>query len=108
MRTTNASARWARIIQQQAASGLSITEFCRRRELAQPTFFVWRRRLRVGVDTDRASPAFVELKVAGQDAREGDAGTLELVLPGGRRVMVRRGFDRQTLLELMAALEESA
>ena len=29
---------------------------------------------------------------------------LELVLPGGRRIMVRPGFDRPTLLALVDAL----
>ena len=106
-----ASARWERIIHQQESGGWSIAEFCRRRGLSQPSFFAWRRRLRT---SGKPHAAFVELKVAsaqGPEAAAGDGAALELLLAGGRfrgRVLVRAGFDRQTLRELLAALEEPA
>jgi hypothetical protein len=102
------SLRWARIIQQQEGSGLSIAEFCRRRDVPPPSFFAWRRRLRAGAPP---APGFVELKVTeaqGQDGAADGGSALELLLSGGRfrgRVLVRRGFDAQALRELLAALE---
>ena len=102
-----ASARWERIIHQQESGGWSIAEFCRRRGLSQPSFFAWRRRLRTSV---KPHAAFVELKV-GPEAAAADGAALELLLAAGRfrgRVLVRAGFDRQTLRELLAALEEPA
>lgn len=99
-------ARWERIIHQHKSSGQSIAEFCRRRGFSQPSFFAWRRRL-------RSTPGFVELKIAPppeaeRDGAPRDPAGLELLLPQGRRVVVRPGFDRQTLRDLLAALEEPA
>jgi hypothetical protein len=37
----------------------------------------------------------------------GEAGGLELHLPGRRCVVVRRGFDRETLLDLLSVLEKN-
>lgn len=95
IKSESASARWARIIDEQRSSDLSIAEFCRRREVPPASFYAWRRCLRAG-----ASPAFVELKV--ETPR---IAALELLLPGDRRVLVRPGFDRDLLRELLAALE---
>ncbi|MCX5661514.1 MAG: transposase [Planctomycetota bacterium] len=109
-KSESTSARWARVIEEQRASGLSIAEFCRRRSVSPPSFFDWRRRLSASEPT-RATPAFVEVKVGPGEAlgsqtvgARGDA-ALELVLRSGLRVRVRRGFDRALLRELLAALE---
>ncbi len=39
------------------------------------------------------------------DAVRAEAGALEVRLPGGRGIVVRPGFDRPTLLDLVATLE---
>jgi transposase-like protein len=104
MKTTESGTqRWERLLREHRNSGLRIAEFCRRRGVSQPSFFAWRRRLRCG-------STFVEVKVAAPAAPEpaaaSEAGAaLEVVLGGGRRVLVRRGFDAQLLGELVAALE---
>ena len=49
---------------------------------------------------------FAEVKLVPPAALE--ASGVELHLPAGRRIVVRPGFDRQTLLELLAALEVGA
>lgn len=100
-----ASARWARLIHEQQSSSLSIAEFCRRRNISPPSFFTWRRRL--GPD---AAPAFVEVKVEAPDLPvdvPADRAALELQTCGRfrGRILVRRGFDRQALHELLEALE---
>jgi len=46
---------------------------------------------------------FAEVQVAPEPAC--DPRGIELRLPGQRSVVVRPGFDRQTLLDLLAALE---
>lgn len=48
--------------------------------------------------------------MSGQSAAESvaEAGGIELRVPGRRSIVVQRGFDRQTLLELLAALEASS
>jgi hypothetical protein len=115
--------RWREIIRKQSAGGFSIAAFCRREGVTQSAFYAWRRKLR-----DEAT--FVEVKFAPEPLDEagvikppsdagvfkpssdagaikppGDAGTLELRLPGRRCVVVRPGFDRRTLLDLLATLD---
>lgn len=87
---------WRRIVQEQQTSGLSVSAFCRRARVPQSSFYAWRRRLQSAV-------AFVEVKVPTEPAVQ--AGGMELHLPDRRWIMVRPGFDRRTLRELLAALE---
>lgn len=35
--------RWRQILARQAASGLSVREFCRRQKLTEASFYFWRR-----------------------------------------------------------------
>ena len=97
---------WSQIISEQQRSGQSIAEFCSRRGLAQPSFFVWRRRLGIGAET---MSGFVELKTSTFEALvvapARTLAELELPLPCGRRLLVRRGFDRDLLRELVSPLE---
>lgn len=39
------AARWARIIEAQRQSAVTVVEFCRRRGIAKATFWYWRKRL---------------------------------------------------------------
>jgi transposase-like protein len=89
-------ARWREIVRRQSQSGLSVAAYCRRARVSQASFCVWRRKL-------RDAPTFAEVRVRAELA--GDAGALELCLTDGRRIVVRAGFDRQTLLDLVATLE---
>jgi len=84
---------WRRVIEQQRGSGLSIAAFCRRAKLPQASFYPWR----------RDAVGFAEVKVAPEPADE--LGGIELRLAGPRCIVVRPGFDQQTLLDLLAALE---
>lgn len=88
--------RWREIIWEQLGSGLSVVAFCRRARVPQSSFFAWRRKLRDAV-------TFAEVHVPPEPAC--DPRGIELHLPGGRCVVVRAGFDRQTLLDLLATLE---
>ena len=106
----DAAGRWRELLRKHRASGLSVAAFCRRSGISQPSFYVWRRRL-------RASGNFAEVCVSPEPARvEGmlesrwphQDGVLELVLLGGRRIMVRPGFDCTTLLALIDAVEQGA
>lgn len=95
----SASSRWARIIHEQQAGGFSIASFCRRRKLSQASFYAWRSRLRL---SEAGGPAFVEVKVKASVA----GSALELLLPGGSRVLLHHGFDRQLLREVLSVLED--
>ena len=100
---------WRRILQRQRASGLTAAAFCGQARIPVSSFFFWRRKLH------REAP-FAEVQVVPPtadrraDARVADqasrgASPLEVRLAGGRSVVVRPGFCRRTLLELLAALE---
>jgi transposase-like protein len=88
--------RWRELIERQERSGSSISAFCRRAGVSQPSFYAWRRRLRGEV-------TFAEVLTRPAAA---EIGGIELRLPGGRYVVLRAGFDRQVLRELLQVLEE--
>jgi transposase-like protein len=93
------AAEWRRIVRDQESSGLSVTSFCHRRGVAQSTFYAWRRKLE-GV------ASFAEVKLSPEPVPE--AVGIELRLAGGACVVVRPGFDRSTLTELLRILEARA
>jgi hypothetical protein len=97
---SRAVAEW---IQDWRASGLSVRGFCLRRGLAQPSFYAWRRKL----ERRAAEPAtFIPLRIL-TDARAASAAALGIVLGDGRSVRVQPGFDRATLRQVLAVLEEA-
>jgi hypothetical protein len=111
MSTKNTAARrWRKIIGEQQTSGLSVAEYCRQAKLSAWSLYCWRRRLRV---ERKATAQFVEVKVARRNAeasaegRSPEPSGVELHLPGSRCVMVRPGFDRQTLQALLQVLESN-
>lgn len=74
---------------------MSALAYCRRAGVPQSSFFAWRKKLRGEV-------AFAEVKLSSPTVK---LDGIELRLPGGRCVVVRPGFDRQTLIDLLAVLE---
>jgi len=92
---------WRRWIQQWQHSGLSVRDFCARHDLAEPSFYAWRRELQ-----QRQTPTrFLPVRVVA-DEEPAHAGSVEVVLTGGRRVRVSPGFDPATLRQLLAVLAE--
>jgi transposase len=87
-RSAEKEAFWRMAIEEQATSGLSVREFCRREGIAEASFFAWRREIRRrdgSVDeaaelvpvqvVDKLSPATVPSSETG--------GLLEIVTPSG-------------------------
>jgi transposase-like protein len=93
---SSATARWRKVVRAHAESGLSVAAYCRRARVPQSSFYAWRRKL-------RDAGSFAEVYVTAESVD--DAGALEVRLRSGRRIVVRAGFDRRTLLELVTALE---
>src|SRR5437588_1426766 len=111
--------RWRALVGEQRASGLGVAAFCRQRSIATSSFYGWRqkllgppRRAKAGVGgtgPDRDA-AFVPVRLAGSVSSgtvQGGRGevSLEVRLRGGRRLVVRRGFERGLLVELIGVLE---
>jgi hypothetical protein len=115
--------RWRKLLEDQRASGLPISAFCRERGIAASSLFAWRRKLTRGGEERGSQETFSPVVIAteGKPRRRGDGGDggdgaggaielpaasfIELCLRGERRLMVRRGFDRRLLGEVIAALE---
>ena len=102
--------KWRQIIDGQAGSGLSVAAYCRDRQVPPASFFAWKRRLRLAI------PAFVEVEAVPPSAAppsptaratvsEDSVLAIEVGLPGGRHLRVRRGFDHRLLAELIHLLE---
>lgn len=112
---------WRRTLRQWRRSGLSVRDFCAEHGLAEPSFYSWRRIVaqrdqeasRVRAEPERGNdrqavaasddaPVFVPLRVIDVSTQA----TFEVVLERGRVVRVLRGFDAETLRQLLAVLEE--
>ncbi len=71
--------------------------------MSQASFYARRQKLRGEVPFAEVKlPSVTMLKSAGVAAT--DEGGIELRLPGRRSIVVQRGFDRQTLLELLSSI----
>ena len=84
-------------------SGLSQEAYGRQRDIPLKTLarYVTRyRKQKAGMET----PRWVAAEVASGRAHDG---ALAVVLPGGRRIEVKRGFDTATLRQLVAVLERN-
>lgn len=101
---------WERVLREQAGSGATVRAFCRERQLAEHSFYWWRRRLS-GTAPRRqrrgsASQEFVEVVAAGRPAEPGWSG-VALQLDDRVRILVERGFDAETLRSVLGALAEA-
>lgn len=112
---------WREVIRDQAASGLSISAFCRDREVSPASFFNWRRKLAdradathhgqaskfVALDFSVSSPAVTE---AGSPATPRTAlrTDCEIVLANGCRVIVPVQCDAGWLREVLAVVQETS
>jgi hypothetical protein len=115
---------WRATLKRQAASGLSVREFCRREDLAESNFYAWRRtiaerdqetsptrraRRTAGRDgktgLQKTAPAFVPVAVNGRSEHE--AGVV-LELGGGRRLRFAESIEPLRLAAFVHALETEA
>jgi hypothetical protein len=91
------------LVAEYDASGLGRTAFCQQRGLSLSTLTRYRRRQQQTV----GESAWLAVEVTGSAAVAGNerASGLAVVLPGGRRIEVGRGFDGDTLKRLLAVVE---
>jgi hypothetical protein len=89
------------------ASGLSGIEFCRQQGLSLATLARYRKRQRQTQGEAATGSRWLAVEVSGVGATvgSGPASGLAIALPGGRRIEVGRGFDSQTLVQLLGLLE---
>ncbi len=107
--------RWLALIYDFRRSGLTHAEFCRKREISLHTFrkrlygqkalapALERKRDPAPVAPTRFLP--VKLEPDGELPPDPPADPLAVLLPGGRRIVVGKGFDPATLRHLIDAIE---
>jgi transposase-like protein len=92
---------WRQALEECQSSGQSVRDFCRQRDLKESLFYAWRRELGrrdVGV-SEKAG--FVELvRPAGVKEEAG----VSIRVDERVRVVLERGFDRETLQATVACL----
>ena len=89
---------WRTIIDNQAASGMSVAAYCREHHLTSSYYYKWRRKIR---DEKAGTGGFLEL-IPGKpvDAVSG----VRICLGGKLAVEVTRGFDPFTLRAVVETL----
>jgi len=133
MATTNAdepkdAAFWRLALETWQASGLRISEFCRREGLCASSFYRWRRRLASGGlmkvsandileppdasrDAPSSRPAFVPVALDSTEEAKGSSrgfSGVEIRLAHRHTLRVEPGFDRETLAKVLSILETVA
>jgi hypothetical protein len=86
------------------ASGLTREAFCQQRDIPQKTLCRYVTRYRHEKVGAMQSPRFVQVEVK---APAGIGSALSVLLSGGRRIEVSRGFDAGTLRQLITVLEQA-
>jgi hypothetical protein len=97
-----------RLVAEFEASGIQRKEFCRIRGIALSTLQRHLKRHGSGVGRAKAGHRLVAVELSEQEPKRNSqrACALEVVLPGGRRIEVRREFDSATLGRVVKVLEE--
>ena len=96
-----------RLVAEFEASGIERKEFCRTHGIALSTFQRHLKRHGSGVGRAKAGNRLVAVELSGEEPKRNSnrACALEVVLPGGRRIEVRREFDSVTLGRVVKVLE---
>jgi hypothetical protein len=114
---------WRQIVDAQRSSGLAVAAYCRQRGISQGSYYNWKRRLSSTLRLD--STELAEVRPEGRSPARGEAAAtagfvelrnpvcaaaegIEIEVAGGRCLRVRRGFDRDLLIEVIGVLEQIA
>jgi hypothetical protein len=103
LRRRRSRAEAEQLVVEYEAGGMSREEFCQKHGLALATLARYQRRREQGQDENAGPSRWLAVELSG--AHPAGASGLAVVLTGGRRIEVGRGFDAQTLQQLLSLLE---
>ena len=89
---------WRELLERQAQSELTVRDFCEFEGVSTASFYNWRRRLAERLDD---APAFVPITVAQPQTNS----CVEIVLSDAVTIRVPEGTARQTIVDVLAAVE---
>ena len=101
-RSAEAERFWARVVQEQAESGLSVRAYCKQRGLAEPSFYAWRKKLQHRNPVEQAPAAGANL-IAVDVVGGPPAAQLEIESRSGVVIRVREDVSRETLRRVLWA-----
>lgn len=92
---------WREMLKRQPQSDLTVRDFCEMEGVSTASFYNWRRRL---AEAERVTdvPAFVPISVAQQPQT---ISCVEIVLSADVTIRVPEGTARQTIVDVLAAVE---
>jgi transposase len=88
---------WQQRLLRFERSGLSVSAFCDREGFSTPSFYAWRRRLRIDPPAVSDAPRFLPVRVLA-------AAPVELVLPSGAVLRLTPGCDLAFVRSLVDSL----
>jgi hypothetical protein len=95
------SDKWPEIISEQNTTGLSVSAYCRQHGINEKTFYNWRKKLNNSLEPKLKR--FIQVKAA----ENGSGKVLRIHTPGGYRLEVESGTERnyvQSILEVLVGL----
>ena len=97
---------WRQRLQRFQRSGLTAVAFCAKEGVSPPSFYAWRRRLRLppAEQADRPTPAPLETARLVPVRLLAAPAPVELVLPGGAVLRLAPGCDLAFVRDLVATL----
>jgi len=90
---------WLRLVSEQEASGESVRQFCRGRQVNEHSFYRWRRRL-----SEEQEPVRFALVETGALSESGGEVPLELVLTNGERLRIASEVNAGLLRTVLGVL----
>jgi transposase len=88
---------WQQRLLRFERSGLSVSTFCDREGVSTPSFYAWRRRLRIAPPADSDGPRFLPVRVLA-------SAPVELVLPHGAVLRLTADCDLAFVRSLVDSL----
>ena len=105
---TDQSQFWQMAIDAWQSSGLSVRQFCKQEGLSEPSFYMWRKRLKKSSDpkpdhrTDCSLEPFIQVSLP-----TASSPVMEFVLSSGHTLRIPGGVDQPTLTTVLSALGET-
>jgi hypothetical protein len=94
--------KWQDLVREQQRSKLSVSAFCRERDLCAQSFYTWRKRLAVNGNNEAVRFALVDANRP-ETVRHAP---MELILASGDRLRIGSGTDAATLRAVLTVLRE--